>query len=284
MVTFVFGLNIQVTVLDMWDTGSTPRNLYEIVLMILYLFGVTTDHSDIFYVTMIIPRINLHLSFLLLAIDRVIGVAFPYRHRKIMTTRVVYTLITVAWLIAAVLAFIAKMSSTMLFVPPLGNFQPSFNPAGSTIILMSMLMSVVLIAVSNAYLFYVTTQSNKRLLKNRNLSDREGNEINKTQRLLKALQMQANTTASALILGGIDCAMIVLMFILFAVVDSPSFSSITSVYIFQMIYPIEWCQMLSHFFIYGIYMKEIRRCIQKYKFYQRLHRMLHLYPNQVAPQ
>ena len=266
------------------DIASTPQNLYEIILMILYLFGVTTDHSDIFYVTMIIPRINLHLSFLLLAIDRVIGVAFPYRHRKIMTTRVVYTLITVAWLIAAVLAFIAKMSSTMLFVPPLGNFQPSFNPAGSTIILMSMLMSAVLITVSNAYLFYITTQSNKRLLKNRNLNGREGNEINKAQRLLKALQLQAKPTASALILGGIDCAMVVLMVILFAVVDTPSFSNITSVYIFQMIYPIEWCQMLSHFFVYGIYMKDIRRCIQKYKFYQRLHRMLHLYPNQVAPQ
>ena len=157
------------------DIANIPRNLYEILLMVLYLFGVTVNHSDILYVIMIIPRVNVNLRyvFLLLAIDRVIGVSLPYRHRKIMTTRVVYTLIMVAWLIAAAIAFIAKMSSTVLFVPPLGNFQPSFNPVGSTIILTSMLMSVVLIAVSNAYLFYITTQSNKWLLKNRNLNGRK---------------------------------------------------------------------------------------------------------------
>ena len=46
---------------------------------------------------MIIPRMNLRYSFLLLAINRVIGVAFPYHHRKIMTTRIVYTLIAVTF-------------------------------------------------------------------------------------------------------------------------------------------------------------------------------------------
>ena len=87
--------------------------------MVLYLFGVTVNHSDILYVIMIIPRVNLRFAFLLLAIDRVIGVSLPYRHRKIMTNRVVYTLITVAWLVAAATTFIVRWtSSTVLFVPP----------------------------------------------------------------------------------------------------------------------------------------------------------------------
>ena len=269
------------------DIANIPRNLYEILLMVLYLFGVTVNHSDILYVIMIIPRVNVNLRyvFLLLAIDRVIGVSLPYRHRKIMTNRVVYTLITVAWLVAAATTFIVRWtSSTVLFVPPFANFIPSPNPVGSIAILLTLLMSIILIVASNAYLFYVTAQSNKRLLQNRNLSGREGSEMNKVRRLLRALQMQAKPTASALILGGIDCAMTALTIVLFAVINAPSSSNITSVYIYQMVYPIEWCQMLSHFFVYGIYMKEIRRCIQKHKFYQGLHSILHLHPNQVHPQ
>ena len=42
-------------------------------------------------------------SFVLLAIDRVVGVAFPYRYRNIMKPRVVYALIASVWIIEAVL-------------------------------------------------------------------------------------------------------------------------------------------------------------------------------------
>ena len=41
----------------------------------------------------------------LLAIDRVVGVAFPYRYRNIMKLRVAYALIASVWIIAAVLLF-----------------------------------------------------------------------------------------------------------------------------------------------------------------------------------
>ena len=265
------------------DIASTPRFLYEIVLMSLYLFGVTVDHTDIFYMITTIPRINLRFAFLLLAVDRIIGVTFPYRHRKIMTSRVVYTLIVSAWLMAAATTFIVRWTSTVLFIPPFANFIPSSSPVGSIIIFMTLLVSVILIVVSNAYLFYITTQSNKRLQQNRNLSGADGNEVSKVQRLLRTLKMQAKPTASALILGGIDCAMIVLTIIILAVINASS-SEVTKMYIFQMVYLIESGQMLSHFFVYGIYMKEIRHCIQKYELYQRLRRRLHLHFNQVAPQ
>ena len=263
------------------DIASTPRYLYEILLMILYLFGVTVNHSDIFYITMMIPRMNLRFSFLLLAIDRVIGVAFPYRHRKIMTTRVVYTLIAVGWLMAAATIFIIRVTSATLFARPFGNYSPSFSPVSSILLVLSMVIPIMLTVVSNAYLVYITVQSNKRLQQNMRLNSGEGSEIKKIQRFLKALQMQAKPTASALILGGVDCGMIMLLVIFFAVFRS---SAISNAYTFQITYLLEWGQMLSHFFVYGIYMKEIRKYMQKYKFYQRLQSMLHLQPNQVVPQ
>ena len=154
---------------------------------------------------------------------------------------------------AAVIIFIVKLTSKVLFTPPFGNFMPSLSVASSLINLTTILMPIILILASNAYLFYITTQSNKQLQQNRNLSGGEGNGTNKMQRLLRTLQMQAKPTASALILGGIDCGMILLMFILFAIVNAPSSSNITSVYIYQMTYLIEWGQMLSHFFVYGVY-------------------------------
>ena len=258
------------------DIASTPRYLYEIYLMTLYLFGVAVNHNDIFHSIMTIPRMNLRFGFLLLAIDRVIGVAFPYRHRKIMTTRVACNLIAVAWLMAAIMMFIIRVTSSTLFAPPFGNYLPSPSPVASIALILSMVTSIVMIVVSNAYLFYVTAQSNKRLLQNRRLNGGEGNETKRIQKLLKAFQIQAKPTASALILGGIDCGMIMLIVILFIVFQS-------SIYTFQISYVMEWGQMLSHFFVYGIYMKEIRRRIQKYKFYQRIQRMLNLQPNQVVP-
>jgi len=56
---------------------------------------------------------NLCFGFLLLAIDCAIGVAFPYRYRKIMTTRVACNLIAVAWLMAAIMMFIISLSYTV---------------------------------------------------------------------------------------------------------------------------------------------------------------------------
>ena len=49
--------------------------------------------------------------------------------------------------------------------------------------------------------------------------------------------MQAKPTTSALILGGVDCGMTVLLVILFAVFQS---SAIPSAYTFQITYLLEW--------------------------------------------
>ena len=131
--------------------------------MILYLLDVKVEHNDIIFAILTIPRINLHYSFLLLAIDHVIGVGFPYHHRKIMTIRVV--LITAAWLLAAITTFIVRVTSTVEFAPPFGSYTPSSGPVGSIIVMVSLFMSIGPIVVSNAYLYYIainTTQNESR--------------------------------------------------------------------------------------------------------------------------
>ena len=55
-----------------------------------------------------IPQVATQYCFVLLAIDRVVGVAFPYRYRNIMKLRVVYALIASVWIIAAVVLMLNK--------------------------------------------------------------------------------------------------------------------------------------------------------------------------------
>ncbi|XP_065908967.1 melanocortin receptor 4-like [Dysidea avara] len=155
---YFFVVNLMVA-----DTLSTPRYLYEMLTMMLYLLGITIEHSEILIFIMAIPRINLRFAFLLLAIDRVIGVGFPYHYRKIMTHRVVCVLICASWCIAAIVSFITWSTSTLQLVQPFGSYVPPPSPIASIVIGFSLFSSIILIVATNAYLYYVTFQSNKKL-------------------------------------------------------------------------------------------------------------------------
>ena len=62
------------------DILNTVKMGFEIVLMCLYLFGINADTtlSFIMYSILSIPRVGARLSFINLAIDRFIAIAFPY--------------------------------------------------------------------------------------------------------------------------------------------------------------------------------------------------------------
>ena len=171
------------------DIATTGRYAYEIFSMILYLFGMTVAHNDIFFVILTIPRVATCYAFVFLAIDRVIGVGFPYRNRKIMTDRVVKILITVAWFLAAVITFSIRFTSSLLFAWPFGNYIITPGPIGAALLVDPMLMSVIMIVVSNAFLYYSTVQSNIKLRQNRRLAGGDQYKINRLQRLVNILQM-----------------------------------------------------------------------------------------------
>ena len=56
--------------------------------------------------------------------------------------------------------------------------------------------------------------------------------------------------------------------------------AIARLYFFQfIIYPLEYCQIISLSVTYGVYKKEVRKKLRKY--YQRLQRLLPLRPSKV---
>ena len=121
-------------------------------------------------------------SFVLLAIDRVVGVAFPYRCRNIMKLRVVYALIAPVWIIAAVLLFFTGTLGGSYLVWPFEIFTPPSGVPGLFIIyVLTKVVSAILIVSTNVYLYRSIIQSKLKLENNLKLSDRDENKITELQ-------------------------------------------------------------------------------------------------------
>ena len=84
------------------DISNAIRYCFGFIIIVLYLLDIRVYISDIAYIIITLPWIATQYSFVLLAIDRVMGVAFPYHYRNIMKSRVGYALIAFVWIIAAV--------------------------------------------------------------------------------------------------------------------------------------------------------------------------------------
>ena len=277
---YLFVANLLIT-----DIATTMRLPFEMFTMVFYLFDVDVNknYHNVFYTILTIPRVAALYAFILLAIDRVIGVGFPYHHRNIMTTKVANTLIGVMWLGAASISLLIKATTSLVFVEPFGFYLVSPNPVTGVIVAFPMLGSVALTVATNVYLYYITVQSNNRLQQNLKLSERNEQKINRLRRLLHALQKQTKPTLSVLILGGIDCVVNLLRSVLYGLANTYFPSDVVKAYIMQFSHLLGCCQTLSHYFVYGLYTRDIYRQLKKYKFYQRAQQMLHLKVNKVAP-
>ena len=134
--------------------------------MVLYLLDIRIHGSIIAYAIITIPLVVTRYSFALLAIDRVVGVTFPYRYRNIMKPRVVYALIASVWIIAAVLLFLSILLVSSYLVWSFGVFIPkSSHLILLTLQVLPQAVSAILIVGTNVYLYRSIIQSKKKLEK-----------------------------------------------------------------------------------------------------------------------
>ena len=145
-----------------------------------------------------------------------------------------------------------------------------------------MIVSAVVTIFINAYLYYCTVQYKKKLRENMRLDGRNQHEINRINRILHNLRMQVKPTISVLILGGIDIILNALQILFVWHIALSYASGATRSYLSLVSYLLEWCQLLSHSFVYGFYMKDIRRQLKRYMFYQRIQRLCPIRPSQVV--
>ena len=266
------------------DILTIIRYCFEIFIMILYLLNNRIYISDVAYTVISIPRVATQYSFVLLAIDRVVGVAFPYRYRNVMKLRVVYGLIASVWIIAAALSLLARIFEAPYLVRSFGIYiLQSGGPSAFILYVLPHVVSAILIVGTNVYLYRTIIQSKKKLENNLKLSGRDEHKITKLQRLIHNLQMQLESSLPVFLLGGIDCLLNVsrvLVFVAINVFCPLSSSASAGMYLYQFfVNPLSYYQAISHSVTYGLYKKEVRKKLRQY--YQRLQGMLPLRPSKI---
>ena len=257
---------------------------FEIILVCLYLFGINADTtlSFIMYSILSIPRAAARLSFINLAIDRFIAIAFPYHHKSIMTYKRAYIMLLSKWIISIIMGVVAY-STSFAFVGSFGVYTAMEKSIGRVILFVLIVMvTVVLIICVNAYLYVQITKSKQKLEENTRVHGRSDNEeIKQLKRTYYKFRNTLKTTFSLLILGGVDG--IINLLTMMAVIMNSLLSVSNTLYAFQFVaYPLLCIQLISHSLMYGMYMKPIRRRLCKCQLYRRLQRRLPLRPAKVT--
>ena len=187
-----------------------------------------------------------------LTIERMIVIGFPYRHRNIMTTKTVISILVGMWGLSLILAIIIT-----IIVPVYIEWSFAAFSFHTTIILffgLTQLTSVIFITAANVFLQYKVIVSNRKAKENERLGNKE--EARRFQKLVKLLHAQVKPTITLLLVGGIDVignVFISFMYIVTEVSVEPS----KNIYLKQfLIIPL----VISLFpLAYGLYMKKIRK-------------------------
>ena len=270
------------------DILITINYCFGTIIIVLYLLDIRVTISDIAYIIITILWVAIQYSFVLLAIDRVAGVAFPYHYRNIMKLRVVYALIASVWILAVALLFLGRV----IFGPPnlfwpFGNFSPPSSIFGMFFLyVFPQVASAMMILGTNVYLHRIIVQSKKRLENNLKLSGKDEHKVTRLQRLIHNLQMQLESSLPVFVLGGVDCIFNVLRnvnFVVIAALYPPSSDYISYLYFIHFIILLmEHLQRIFHSITYGIYQKTVRKKLWKY--YQHCQRIFPPCPVTLHPQ
>ena len=241
--------------------GIMVRFFRQCLIIILYQLGLNSDSTTVILKWLIIlPSLLLYLIAILLpftlAIERMIVIAFPYRHRSIMTTKTVAGMLAVMWGTAAILA------AVMIVTEPIDISWPQalvvYHYTSLPFFAVPRLTLIVSIVIANVFLQYKITISNRRFKENERLGNEEA--VKKSKKLVQEVRAQAKTTITLFVVGGIDIVASILLPIVYVIIGILVYVEPDNYDIFQLlIHPLEACVLLSHPLLYGFYMKKIRR-------------------------
>ena len=283
-VYYLFVINLLAT-----DILNTLKMGFEIILTCLHLFGINADTtvSFIIYTLLCIPRVAARLSFINLAIDRVVAIAFPYRHKSIMTYKRAYVILTLTWIISSIMCLVIYLPTSFVFVGSLGVYTPMEKAIGRVILFVFLLvLSAILIVCVNVYLYVQVNKSKQKLEESMRIHGTDGRndykENKQLERRYHKFRKQVKITMSLLVLGGVD-GIINLLTMMTIIIMNRFLSISLTLYVFQFVaYPLLCVQLMSHSLLYGMYMKDIRRKLCKCYLYQRWKRAFPLRPSKVV--
>ena len=237
------------------------QSILQYLIMIIYLLNAVSNSTAIaINWSVILLRTLLHLMTVMLPItlaaERMIVIGFPYRHRSIMTTKIVATILAAMWGLSTILAIIIIVVVPVDIVWPISavDWDVTFLP----FVYIPRLTSAVFIIVANAFLHYKVTASNRKAKENERLGNEE--EVKKFNKLSQLFRVQTKATITLLLLGGIDVIANMLLPLIYVVINLSVCEPSMKVYIEQFVlYPLRSSLLLSHPLVYGLYMKKIRK-------------------------
>ena len=222
---------------------------------ILYLLDLNSDSAAIVLKWLgVAPALILYLMIVLLpitiAMERMIVIAFPFRHRTIITTKRVAIVLAAMWGLSAVLIIITIFTLPVDIIWPLGMVH--FHPAFYAVIGIPRAISIICVMAANGFLQYKIIQSNRKAAENQRL----GNEEAKNSKNL--VRAQAKATITLFLVCSIDVLAAILQTVTYAVIEI-SIDSNNKVYVLRFSYQLmETYILLSQILVYGYYMKKIR--------------------------
>ena len=235
-------------------------------IIILYLLDFHNSHSaSTILRSLVLPIFLLvNLTTLLLpvtiAIERIVVIGFPYRHRSIMTTKMVISLVGAMWGVSIVLTIMATV------IVPVNNIVwplalVDYHPTISLFFRIPRLASAAFITAANTFLQYKVFVSNRKAKENQRLGNEE--EVRRFVKLAQLLRAQVKPTITLLLVGGIDVIGNIAIIIVYIVIEA-SVQPSEKVYLVQFLMnPIITILLASHPLVYGLYMKKIRDRLPK---------------------
>ena len=238
------------------------KSVQQYLFMILYLLGLHLDYINIILKLLILsPALLFYLIDILLPItlatERMIVIAFPFRHRNIMTTKTVAGMLAAMWGLSAILTVIITVTVPVDILWPLGVVY--WHTPIFPYLMILRLMSAISIIAANIFLQYKITTSNRKAKENQRL----GNEEKRSKNLVQELKARAKATTMLFLVGGIDVIADILLPVMYPVL-STTVDPDKHIYLLQfLMYPIETGVLLSRILVYGLYMKKIRKRLPK---------------------
>jgi len=209
------------------------------------------------------------MSFVPLAVERFITIAFPYRHRSILTNRRAILMGMAVWIVSVILATVAVIVVQIEILAPFGGFYPVKNRGILVLIgLFPRLFSITLITSTNIYLHGQIAKSKRKLMENQKTASEDDSQRLLQGRLHK-FRAQITTMMSLQMLGGINgliSIIPILYALMFLTLASKSITFVQQLFID----PLQWGIFLSHSYIFGVYTKRIRLKLFGYSFKQYL--------------
>ena len=243
-------------------TGTLATTIGGYLIMTLYLLDLNSGPANVIMKWLVIlPDVLLHLMSILfpinLAVERMVAIVFPFRHRSIMTTKKTAGMLAVTWGVSAILAITITVTVPFDIIWPLAfvKWDIKLIPFG----FIARVTSILSIVVANVFLQYKITLSNRKAKENERLGNEE--EVQRFRKFIQEVRAQAKATLTLFLAGGIDVMGNILIPVIYTIIATIEPSKQIYVLRFSMINI--WL-LLSQILVYGLYMKKIRKRLPKW--------------------